>query len=230
MKNIAIIQARMGSTRLPGKSLLPINGVPIIDWILKRLEYSQYLDNIIFAIPDTKKDDLLYEFLLSRKANIFRGSESDVLTRFYLASSHYDGDNILRICADNPFIDSKSVDDLITFFESEDCTYAYNHIPRNNSYPDGVGAEIVSFHTLEKIHNKAKTNEYREHIFNYVWDNPDLFKIRTFNPRYEFMMRPDIRLDIDTIEDYDEYCDSDLSPESDIKDIIAYKDKILSFR
>ena len=221
MKNIAIIQARMGSTRLPGKSLLPINGVPIIEWILKRLEYSQYLNNIIFAIPDTKKDDLLYEFLLSRKANIFRGSESDVLTRFYLAASHYDGDNILRICADNPFIDSNSI---------EDCTYAYNHIPRNNSYPDGVGAEIVSFHTLETIHNKAKTNEYREHIFNYVWDNPDLFKIRTFNPRYEFMMRPDIRLDIDTIDDYDEYCDSDLSPESEIKDIIAYKDKILSFR
>ena len=132
MKNIAVIQARMGSSRLPKKALLPINGIPIIQWILERLMCCQELDLIVFAIPNSKKDDVLYDFLLSKKVKIFRGSENDVLSRIYHAAMRYDADNVIRICADNPFIDPKSIDDLILFFEKKRCDYAYNHIPKNN--------------------------------------------------------------------------------------------------
>ncbi len=229
MKNIAVIQARMGSSRLPGKALLRINNIPIIQWIIERVGSCEKLDVVVFAIPDTEKDNQLYEFLYSKGANIFRGSEHDVLTRFHSAATKYPSENVIRICADNPFIDPRTIDELITFFESRKCDYAYNHIPRNNCYPDGIGAEIVSFEILDKINNEANTNEYREHIFNFIWDNPDIFEIETFNPSHKWMMRPDIRLDIDTRDDYDNYSDCDLSPDSDIKDIISYKDKILSF-
>ena len=230
MRNIAIVQARMGSSRLPKKALLPINGIPIIQWILERLMGCHELDSIVFAIPNSKKDDVLYDFLLSKKVKIFRGSENDVLSRIYHAAMRYDAENVIRICADNPFIDPKSIDDLILFFEKKRCDYAYNHIPKNNLYPDGIGAEIVSFETLKKINNEANTNEQREHIFNFIWNNPDIFEIQTFNPSEEWMIRPDLRLDIDTRDDYDEYSDLDLGPESDLKNIIAYKDKILSFK
>ena len=196
--------------------------------MLERLRSCQKLDDIVFAIPDTEKDDQLYEFLDSKDAKIHRGPEHDVLTRFHAAAIQYQADNIIRICADNPFLDPKTIDELINFYEDIKCDYAYNHIPRNNTYPDGAGAEIVSFHTLEKINSEATTNEHREHIFNFIWDNPDIFEIVTLNPSDKWLMRPDIRLDIDTRDDYDEYSDCDLRPESDIKDIISYKDKILS--
>ena len=93
-----------------------------------------------------------------------------------------------------------------------------------------ASALIVSLETLKKINNEANTNEQREHIFNFIWNNPDIFEIQTFNPSEEWMIRPDLRLDIDTRDDYDEYSDLDLGPESDLKNIIAYKDKILSFK
>ena len=224
-KNLAIIQARMGSSRLPGKALLPINNIPIIEWILIRVSMSAKLDDFVFAIPDTSIDQPLYDFLTSKNVNVYRGNEDDVLTRFYETAKKFNGGNIIRICGDNPFIDPVSIDKLIQFFEEKDCSYGYNHIPRENRYPDGAGAEIVDLKTLEKVNNGAKTEEQREHIFNYIWDNPQLFDIQTFDPNEEWLMRPDLRLDIDTREDYDNYNDLKLTPNADIRDIIEYKDK-----
>ena len=129
VKNLAIIQARMGSTRLPGKALLPINNIPIIEWILIRVSLSIKLDEVVFAIPDTSLDNPLHDFLSKKKVNVFRGSEDDVLTRFYEAAKVFNGENNIRICGDNPFIDPISIDNLINFFEEKHCSYGYNHIP-----------------------------------------------------------------------------------------------------
>ena len=83
------------------------------------------------------------------------------------------------------------------------CDYAYNHIPRNNQYPDGLGAEIVSYQTLKMIYENAKLDSQKEHIFNFIRDNEKDFEIKTFDPMEEELKRPDIKLDVDTFEDYE---------------------------
>ena len=138
----AIIQARMGAKRFPNKMLLNFHGYPIIEWVYRRVLQSKMLDGIIFAIPDTDEDDLLQWFLESIGAKVFRGSETDLVDRYYKVAKSFFVKDIVRICADNPLICASEIDRLIAYFNQNNCDYAYNHIPRNNSYPDGLGAEI----------------------------------------------------------------------------------------
>lgn len=223
---VAIVQARMGSSRLPAKALLQINDIPIVEWVYQSLTLSKKIDQIIFAIPDNKKDDILFKFLESINANVFRGSEEDVLDRFYKASQKYEADYIIRVCADNPFIDPDSVNDLVDYFLSNKYDYAYNHIPRDNLYPDGVGAEITNRKTLKTINDNADKVEYREHLFNYIWSNKNKFKIGTFNPKHKWLQRPELRLDIDTMNDYKQYNNFPLRPINSMKEIIQYIDSL----
>ena len=108
---------------------------------------------------------------------------------------------IVRICADNPLICASEIDRLIDYFAQHSCDYAYNHIPKNNRYPDGLGAEVCRMEMLEKIHAETRKPEYREHLFNYIWDNQTKYTIKTFDPP-EDLAHPDLKLDIDTQEDY----------------------------
>ena len=178
MKNIGVIQARLGSTRLPNKMLLVLKEKPIIEWVIRRVLKSELLDKVILAIPDNKVNDVLEMYVknLNLDIEIFRGNENDVVKRFYDAVKKYKPLNVVRICADNPLISPKEIDNLIKFFQNKDIDYAYNHIPKNNLYPDGLGAEIVKFEILEKIYNNAMLKEEREHIFNYIWNNQNKFK------------------------------------------------------
>jgi spore coat polysaccharide biosynthesis protein SpsF len=201
MKVIAIIQARMGSTRLPGKVLMPFYGKSIIQWVVERVNSATLLDKVIVSIPDTSDNDILESHLKAFDYVIFRGSENDLVERFYDASRRYPSDAIVRVCADNPLICPEEVDRLIDYFKVNECDYAYNHIPRKNSYPDGLGAEICSSEILDSIHNKAKKPSQREHIFNYIWDNQEQFKIKTFNPP-DSIAHPELKFDVDTKEDY----------------------------
>ena len=214
MKTIGIIQARLGSSRLPNKMLLSLHGKPIIEWVVKRVKKSELLDDVIVAIPNTKKDDVLEYYLNKLNVKVFRGSESNVLNRFYEAVKDKKVDSIVRICADNPLICGKEIDNLINFYLKNRCDYAYNHIPKNNLYPDGLGAEIVSFELLKWLNKNVKEEKHKEHCFSYIWDNQDEFLIKTFNPKKE-LQYPDIKLDVDT---FDDYCKLALSPiEIDIK-------------
>ena len=214
MRTIGIIQARLGSSRLPNKMLLSLHGKPIIEWVVKRLKKSELLDGIIIAIPDTKKDNVLEYYLNKLNVKVFRGSESNVLNRFHEAVKNEKADNIVRVCADNPLICGKEIDNLIKFYLENRCDYAYNHIPKNNLYPDGLGAEIVSFELLNWLNENVKEEEHKEHCFSYIWDNQDEFLIKTFNPKKE-LQYPNIKLDVDT---FDDYCKLALSPvEIDMK-------------
>jgi spore coat polysaccharide biosynthesis protein SpsF len=197
----AIIQARMGATRLPNKMLLHLHGYPIIEWVYRRVSQSKRLDKVIFALPDNERDDLLAWYLESIGAAVFRGSEADLVDRYYMAAKSVTGDNVVRICADNPLICASEIDRLIDYFMQHKCDYAYNHIPRNNRYPDGLGTEICRLELLEDIHTKATKSEHREHLFNYLWDHPDQYTIETFDPPKE-LAHPELKLDIDTQEDY----------------------------
>ncbi len=197
----AIIQARIEATRLPNKMLLHLHGYPIIEWVYRRVLQSKRLDKIIFALPDTERDDILARYLESIGATVFRGSESDLVDRYYQAAKSVITEDVVRICADNPLICASEIDRLIDYFELHKCDYAYNHIPQNNRYPDGLGAEICRVELLEEIYVKARKSEHREHLFNYLWDHPNEYKIETFDPPEE-LAQPELKLDLDTQEDY----------------------------
>ncbi len=191
----------MGATRLPNKMLLHLHGYPIIEWVYRRVLQSKRLDKIIFALPDTEPDDLLAWYLESIGATVFRGSEADLVDRYYKAAKSVTAEDVVRICADNPLICSSEIDRLIDYFMQHKCDYAYNHIPRNNRCPDGLGAEICRMELLEEIHAKTSKPEHREHLFNYLWDHPDQYTIETFNPPGD-LAYPELKLDLDTREDY----------------------------
>ena len=202
INTIGVVQARMASSRLPNKTMLHLHGYPIIEWVFHRVSKAKLVDKLIFAIPDNVKDDPLAHYLGSRGALLFRGSEIDVLDRVYCAVKDWNPKKVVHISADNPFVTWTEIDRLIDFFNNTSCDYAYNLIPKGNRYPDGLGAMIASFELLLTVHREAKLPEHREHVFKYVWDNSVQFRICTFDPSDERLMHPELRLDIDTYEDY----------------------------
>lgn len=191
----------MGSLRLPNKMLLHLHGYPICEWIFRRVQQAKKIDQLVFALPDTKQDDVLAWYLESIGALVYRGSENNLVERYYQAAKTIDAEVIVRVCADNPLICASEIDRLVVFFSKEPCDYAYNHIPRGNSYPDGLGAEICTMQLLEEIREKVKSEEHREHLFNYVWSNQTDYRIQTFEPAEE-IAHPELKLDLDTFADY----------------------------
>jgi len=202
---IAVIQARMSASRLPGKMMLSLHGKPIIEWVIRRVSSSKRVDGIIVAIPDSRYDDILAKFLTENlRAKIYRGSEPDVLKRFVEAGTLMHASHIVRVCADNPLVSGEVIDELIDFFIKHPCDYAYNQGDggRTNDYPDGLGAEIVPLDLLMWIDAHAMEIRNREHCLTYITDNPHKFVIRTFNPPDQRLACPWLKLDMDTMEDY----------------------------
>lgn len=202
MKTVIVIQTRLGSSRLPCKALLNLRGLPVIDWVTRRCGSSRLADAVVAAVPDTRMDDVLADHLAARGARVHRGSEQDVLARMIDAARALDAETVVRVCADNPLICGEEIDNLIDFYRRVPCDYAYNHIPRGNSYPDGLGAEIVSLALLERLGETAVLPAHREHCLSYITDNPDRFVIRTFDPPDKALRHPDLKLDMDTAEDF----------------------------
>ena len=200
-KTTAIIQARMKSSRLPNKMLLYLHGYPICEWVYKRVKMSKKVDQIIFALPDTEDNHSLAWYLESIGADVFRGSENNLVDRFYKAAKLTSANEIIRICADNPLICASEIDRLIDFYRKNECDYAYNNIPKRNKYPDGLGAEICSIDLLEIINKNAITIDHKEHLFNYIWSHSSEYSIKTFNP-FKEISYPELKFDIDNMDDY----------------------------
>lgn len=219
-KILAIVQARLGSSRLPLKSLLNLRGLPVINWVYSRLAKSSRISEIVVAIPDTPLDNILGDHLSATGIPCIKGPENDVLKRFCLAASQKGADLVIRVCADNPFIWWEAVDRLVDFYETASVDYAYNHIPKSSLWPDGLGAEIISAPLLDQLDSLARTPAEREHCLNYINNNPDRFKSATFNPEEEWLCRPDLKLDLDTIEDYQKLATLAVSPDDGASEII----------
>ena len=226
-KNIvAIVQARMGASRLPSKMMLWLHGYPIIEWVRQRVKQSRTIDTLVFAVPDTPLDQVLATYLEQKGEDVFRGDEQDVLGRFFGAAKESKATHIVRVCADNPLVSPEEIDNLVEFYFSQPCDYAYNHIPRNNAYPDGLGAEMVSMELLGILHQKATLASHREHIFNFIWDNSDEFSIKTLDPPNPLIGYPEVRLDIDTPEDYSKFLSVPMDIEMGSEEIVAlFKEK-----
>ena len=240
MNIVAIIQARMGSTRLPCKMMLWLHGMPVIDWVVHRVSKSGLLNRLIVATSKNPLDDPLAEHLEKTGAEVFRGPEDDVLKRFRLAAEQAKATHVVRICADNPLIWGGEIDNLIHHYRQhtrrragekwevlpgEDSFYAYNNIPKNNKYPDGFGAEMISWPLLRMLDETARQPAQREHCFSYIWDNPDAFTISTFDPPDIRLHHPELTLDMDTPEDYRKLALMPIRPDTPPEELVLIAGK-----
>ncbi len=175
MKVIVIIQARMGATRLPGKVLLPLGGKPAIQHVIERAKLIPGISQVIIATSTSPIDDPLAQFCDSIDVPVFRGSENDVLDRYYHAALLYKADVIVRITGDCPLIDPVESGKVIEKFFEMDCGYVSNTNPP--MLPDGLDTEVFSMATLTKAWENAKKKSEREHVTLYIYSNPSEFKI-----------------------------------------------------
>ena len=171
-----IIQARMGSTRLPGKTMEKITkDKRVIDFVVEQLKFSKIIEKIIVAIPDSIEDDVTYNHLLSKKIQTYRGSLKNVLDRYYLCAKNISSSVIVRVTADCPLIDPEIVDKVITKFIKNKFDYVSNTHPR--TFPYGTETEVFSFNALEKAWNETRNDFDREHVTPYFYKNPNKFSI-----------------------------------------------------
>jgi spore coat polysaccharide biosynthesis protein SpsF len=173
-----IVQARMGSTRLPGKVMMKIqNNNTMIDFVIHQLQFSKTLNKIIVATTTLSEDDKIINLLDQKKIEFFRGSEKDVLSRYYECAKSYSLDVIVRITSDCPLIDPQIVDQLIEKFLECNCDFVSAGFPR--TFPQGsADIEVFSFRTLKKVWLEAKKPSDREHVCTYIYNNPEKFKIK----------------------------------------------------
>ena len=171
-----IIQARMGSTRLPGKTMEKITkDKRVIDFVVEQLKFSKIIEKIIVAIPDSIEDDVTYNHLLSKKIQTYRGSLKNVLDRYYQCAKNISSSVIVRVTADCPLIDPEIVDKVITKFIKNKFDYVSNTHPR--TFPYGTETEVFSFNALEKAWNETRNDFDREHVTPYFYKNPNKFSI-----------------------------------------------------
>ena len=166
MKIVAIVQARMGSSRLPGKVMKLINGIPVIELLLLRLSKSKLVDQIVVATSDAVADIRLSDHVKNLGFSCSQGSENDVLERFYDAAKQHDADVIVRITGDCPFVDANLVDQVIEGYLNSDVDYFSNVMPP--TYPDGLDVEVFSFSVLERSHLEGQESHEREHVTPYA--------------------------------------------------------------
>jgi len=172
---VAIIQARMGSTRLPGKVMADVAGRPLIDHVVKRAQQAQRLDLVTVATSDRLTDDIVAHFCAERDVPYFRGSEEDVLDRYYQAARCFSADVIVRLTADCPLLDPEVIDRVVQFFQRDAYDYVSNNIER--TYPVGLDTEIFQRSALERAWGDACLRSEREHVTPYICKYPNLFHL-----------------------------------------------------
>ncbi len=234
-----IIQARMGSTRLPGKSMMDLAGAPLVGRILERVKRCKRLDEIILAIPDTYENIPLRQLGEDYHVKVFSGSEHDLVERFYQAAIWRKADYIVRLPADNATPEPSEIDRIIEHHLSLGRPGFSSNLSviQNNEYPDGIGAEIFDLKLLIAARDKNPKQNLREHVhlnfFDYSTGKPvnsDEFPISTIKCPKAFR-RPDLVLDVNTLEQYDfmrqlyEYLYSK-NPQFHITDTIQWYDEI----
>ncbi|GAA3351015.1 glycosyltransferase family protein [Deinococcus persicinus] len=197
MRIVAIIQARMGSTRLPGKILKKVNGRPLLSYQLERLQQSNHINDLVIATTLNEKDDLIVEFCKKNNILWFRGSEKDVLARYYETAKTFKADAIVRITSDCPIIDVQVVDKTIQYFVDNNYEYVSNTVDR--TYPRGLDTEAFTFEVLEKAYKEAVMERDREHVTAYFYTNPDVFKISSVRNETDYSK---YRWTVDTEEDF----------------------------
>lgn len=195
---VCIIQARMGSTRLPRKVLKPILEKPMLQHQIERIKHSQLVNKIVIATTIKPEDDPIFELAQKIGVVCFRGSELDVLDRYYQAAKETHADVVIRITGDCPLSDPVVIDETIEYFLKNSADLDYTSKPAN--YPEGLDMEIFSFKTLEQAWKEATKPSEREHVTPYIYNHPELFRIRSWkNGEGDFSK---MHWSVDTQEDF----------------------------
>ena len=175
MSTVAIIQARISSTRLPGKVLKKIEGKTVLEHVINRVKAAKSIDDVVVATTVEKEDLEIVKLCANLGISVFCGSEDDVLDRYYQAARLFKAEHIVRITSDCPLIDSQVIEEVIELYFKEKADYATNTMPE--TYPDGLDTEVISFKTLKIAWENTKLFSEREHVTPYIRKNPSIFKL-----------------------------------------------------
>ncbi len=179
---IAIIQARMGSTRLPGKVLADLSGKTILWHVVSRVRHVRAVDRIVVATTLGASDDKIVRWCDDEGVACFRGSSEDVLDRYYRAALEYDAATIVRITSDCPLLDPSLVDMAIAKFQAG----GYDHVSVGGNYPDGLDTEVFSFAALASAWKEAVLGSEREHVTPFIWKQPERFRLFGFSAQEDY--------------------------------------------
>ncbi|HEU0258045.1 MAG TPA: glycosyltransferase family protein [Burkholderiales bacterium] len=219
MSTAIVVQARMGSSRLPGKVLKDIAGRPMLSYQMERLRRVKRAERIVVATTDQPADDAVERFCQKEKIACVRGSEHDVLARYHLAIERFPADVVVRITADCPLIDPAIVDEAIAAYEPD---YVSNML--ETTYPYGMAVEVFSAQALREAHREAKDPAEREHVTPFIYRHPERYRLRSLT------MAPNLshhRWTVDTPEDFELVSRllKTLKPHFTLQDVLAVLDK-----
>jgi spore coat polysaccharide biosynthesis protein SpsF len=193
----AIIQARMTSSRLPGKVLKKILGRPLLSYLIERLNYCSSLEEIIIATTTNIGDEPIVNFAVNNNLACYRGSENDVLDRYYQAAKKFGVNHIVRITSDCPLIDPQVVDKIIGIYSK----HSDSDLTRTGpTYPEGLDVEVFPFKNLEIAWREAQLSSEREHVTPLIWKNPTRFNIHTIPLEEDYSF---LRLTVDEYVDFE---------------------------
>jgi spore coat polysaccharide biosynthesis protein SpsF len=197
-KVVAIIQARTGSTRFPNKVFALLSGKPLIWHCVDRLKKSKEIDEIVLATTTNPRDIVLEEWAKENNVSCYRGSENNVLNRFYEAAKQYHADVIVRITSDDPFKDYEVIDHVIDVLRTQNLDFAYNNNPP--SFPEGLDTEVFTFTALESADNNSASEYEQEHVTQHFYRKAESFKQK--NVSYTENLS-NLRWTIDTEADFE---------------------------
>ena len=196
VNTVAIVQARMGSTRLPGKVLMDLAGQTVLARVLRRLGRAHRIDAIVVATTTAGADEAIVPECSRLGVPCFRGSEEDVLDRYYQAASNSAATAVVRITADCPLVEPAIVDQTIQTFLERHADYASNSLPR--TYPRGLDVEVFTASALEQAQREAALHHQREHVTPYFYEHPELFRLASHRGLQDYSA---FRWTVDTAED-----------------------------
>jgi spore coat polysaccharide biosynthesis protein SpsF len=200
VKTVAIVQARMSSSRLPGKIMRPVVGRPLLELLVERLKRARRVDEVVIATTTNDGDDLVESLTQRLGIGCFRGSEHDVLDRVLRAAHAAQADVIVEITGDCPLIDFEVIDDLVDVYQRNDYDYVANILTR--TYPRGLDTQVFATSVLEEVARLTNDPADHEHVSLYIYEHPERFKLHNVEsglPK-EFW---DLRLTVDTAEDFE---------------------------
>lgn len=200
MKIVAIIQARMGSTRLPGKIMKEVVSKPLLEYQIAQVRRSKTIDQIVIATTAKDIEQPIIDLCKRMSVDYYRGPEEDVLSRYYQAACCYGAETVVRLTSDCPLVDPAVIDEVITAFLSHSAGYDYVSNTIERSYPRGYDVEVFSMKVLEQAYKEAGSAAEREHVTTYMYRHPEVFRVG------QVKRTPDLsayRLTVDTEEDFE---------------------------
>lgn len=196
MRTVAIVQARMGSSRLPGKVLLDVGGITMLARVVRRTQRADLVDEVVVATTAEQADDAVAGEGRNLGVAVFRGSEHDVLDRYYKAAQFFGAQVVVRITSDCPLIDPEIIDRVVGAFRDAQPDYASNVLKR--SYPRGLDTEVMSVSALERAWREAAEPYQRVHVTPYFYQNPELFRLVSVTHDEDWSR---LRWTVDTVDD-----------------------------